>query len=185
MVLAARAHIGIMEITSSDIKVDPKNDPFGFVQRLHDLGPLRQRLRGGGSNSVRGYQPNTLGDILELGTRLDSGGLRQWEASLELRAPITSSFGAVFFVDVGDVSAQKKFRFQYPQTTFGFGLRYKTLIGPIRVDAGFAPASLQVIGHDGRVRQAYDAAGNPLDRFPESTLLGQRGAIHFTIGEAF
>jgi outer membrane protein assembly factor BamA len=187
MVLAGRAHLGIMEITDSKIEAKPADEDYGYTQRLHDLGPLRQRLRGGGSNSVRGYLPNTLGDVFQLGNRLDSGGLRQWEASIELRAPITPSFGAVLFVDVGDVSASadKKFRFQYPQTTFGLGLRYKTLIGPIRLDAGFAPTNLQVIGADNRSRVAYNSAGQLLDGFPESLFLGMRGALHFTIGEAF
>jgi outer membrane protein assembly factor BamA len=187
MVLAGRAHIGIMEITDSKIVEKPASEDYGYTERLHDLGPLRQRLRGGGSNSVRGYLPNTLGDVFKLDNRLDSGGLRQWEASIELRAPITPSFGAVLFVDVGDVSANadKKFRFQYPQTTFGLGLRYKTLIGPIRLDAGFAPTNLQVIGADNRSRVAYNASGQLLDGFPESLFLGMRGALHFTIGEAF
>ena len=186
MVLAARARLGIMEITSSQISVSATNDPYGFVQRLRDLGPLRQRLRGGGNNSVRGYAPNTLGDVFELGNRLDSGGRRQWEASLELRAPITSSFGVVLFMDAGDVSQGKSFRFQDPQTTLGFGLRYKTIIGPVRVDAGFAPAGLQRLGaSDDRWRKAYDVNGDSLAHFPESHLFGTNGAFHFTIGEAF
>jgi outer membrane protein assembly factor BamA len=185
MVLAARARFGLMEITSSDIRADPNSDPFGFVQRLRDLGPLRQRLRGGGNNSVRGYAPNTLGDVFELGNRLDSGGRRQWEGSIELRAPITASFGAVLFMDVGDVSQSKSFRFRYPQTTFGFGLRYKTIIGPVRLDAGFAPPTLQTVGADGRTRVAFDDNGDPLPHFRESRLFGTNGAIHFTIGEAF
>jgi translocation and assembly module TamA len=135
---------------------------------------------------VRGYAPNTLGDVFELGNRLDSGGLRQWEASLELRAPITSSFGMVLFMDAGDVSQGKSFRFYDPQTTLGFGLRYKTIIGPVRLDAGFAPAGLQWLGaSDDRWRKAYNANGEELTRFPESHLFGTNGHIHFTIGEAF
>jgi outer membrane protein assembly factor BamA len=184
MVLAARARFGMMEITGNAIAV--KDDPYGFVQRLRDLGPLRQRLRGGGNNSVRGYAPNTLGDVYQIGNRLDSGGRRQWEASLELRAPLTSSFGAVLFIDAGDVSQTKSFRFHDPQTTLGFGLRYKTIIGPVRLDAGFAPAGLQTFGpSDDRQRKAFDANGVELSRFPESQLFGTNGAIHFTIGEAF
>jgi outer membrane protein assembly factor BamA len=189
MVLAGRAHFGYMGITSSRIQV-PAGDPFGYVERLRDLGPLRQRLRGGGSNSVRGYLPNTLGDVFQLGDRLDSGGLGQWEASLELRAPITASFGTVLFADVGDVSADKNnlYRFAYPQTTLGFGLRYKTLIGPIRIDAGFAPPGLQVVGgaaNDHRSRVAYNDQGQLLAGFPQSLFLGVPGALSFTVGEAF
>jgi outer membrane protein assembly factor BamA len=183
-VLAARARVGIMEITSSDIPVDPAKDTYGVQQRLRDLGPLRQRLRGGGNNSVRGYAPNTLGDVTAFGNVIDSGGLRQWESSLELRAPITTSFGAVLFTDVGDVSRTKQFRFQFPQTTFGFGLRYRTIIGPLRLDVGFAPPSLQYIGDQRPVRQ-FIGDGGEVSPFHESTLFGARGAVHFTIGEAF
>jgi outer membrane protein assembly factor BamA len=191
LVLAARARLGVMEIT--DTKFDaPKGDSqdMGLEQRLSDeaesrlreLGPLRQRLRGGGNNSVRGYAPNTLGDVVSVGDIVDSGGLRQWEASLELRAPLTPDFGAVLFVDVGDVSVEKRFRWNVPQTSFGFGLRYRTVIGPIRLDFGFAPKSLQVVGSsDPRRRRILYPEG----AFGESYILGSRGAIHFTIGEAF
>jgi translocation and assembly module TamA len=184
MVLAGRARLGLMNVGGSDIEVGD-NDIFGIRRRLRELGPLRQRLRGGGNNSVRGYQPNTLGDVSAIGDIVDSGGLRQWEASLELRVPITSSLGAVLFADVGDVTRKKDFRFTALQPSFGIGLRYRTIIGPIRLDAGFAPRSLQYVGrHDPRTRESFDANGQPLP-FPESTLLGARGAIHFTIGEAY
>lgn len=193
LVLAARARLGLMEITDTAITA-PEPDYQNLTTwqdrlegearaRLRQLGPLRQRLRGGGNNSVRGYAPNTLGDVLEVGGIVDSGGLRQWEASLELRAPLTPDFGAVVFVDVGDVSVEKRFRWNVPQTSFGFGLRYRTVIGPIRLDFGFAPKSLQVVGSsDPRRRITLESEGRP---FGESYILGSRGAIHFTIGEAY
>lgn len=190
LVLAARARLGIMSILDSSIAAPPaevdSSNPAALLQataqaRLRELGPIRQRLRGGGNNSVRGYAPNTLGDVVMVDGVVDSGGLRQWEASLELRAPLTASFGAVVFVDVGDVTVQKRFRWNVLQTSFGLGLRYRTVIGPIRLDLGFAPEKLQVIGTDPRMREQLVPAG----AFPESQLLGFRGAIHFTIGEAF
>lgn len=184
MVLAGRVRLGYMEITDSRIPVDKATDTLGIQQRLRDLGPLRQRLRGGGNNSVRGYDPNTLGDINAIGNIVDSGGLRQWEASIELRAPLIADFGAVLFVDVGDVTAQKVFRFEDLQTSFGIGLRYRTIIGPVRLDFGFAPGPLQTIGSDTRTRCSLDDSGT-CHPFPESRLLGTRGALHFTIGEAY
>jgi outer membrane protein assembly factor BamA len=185
IVLAGRVRLGIMEVTDSEIDVARANDPDGYLQRLRELGPLRQRLRGGGHNSVRGYASNTLGDIVRVGHRLDSGGARQWESSLELRVPITPSFGTVFFTDAGDVTQQKRFRFDAPQLTFGIGLRYFTLVGPVRLDAGFSPSSLQTIGGDDRVRTQIDPATHAASAFPESRLFGGSGALHFTIGEAF
>jgi hypothetical protein len=57
------------------------------------------------------------------------------------------------------------------------------VIGPIRLDFGFAPKNLQVIGDsDPRRRLTLDQRGQP---FGESYILGSRGAIHFTIGEAY
>jgi outer membrane protein assembly factor BamA len=194
MVLAGRARIGFMVITSSRIAVPAEPAPqntseeaiqlrerIPFVQDLKDLGPLRHRLRGGGHNSVRGYEPNTLGDVEELpygnvDNRLLSGGLRQWEASLELRIPLTESFGTVVFTDAGDVSRGTAYRLDYPQLSFGFGLRYRTLVGPLRLDAAIAPAGLQVFGTDERIRTGV----------PQSHVFGNvAGALSFTIGEAF
>ena len=183
MVLAGRARVGIMEVTDSSIAVSAE-DTYGIQKRLHDLGPLRQRLRGGGNNSVRGYRPNTLGDVTEVIDVVDSGGLRQWEASLELRASITSSLGAVLFIDVGDVSRSTRFRLNAPQTSIGLGLRYRTIIGPIRLDAGYAIPGLQFIGGDPRTRTHLDSAGKATS-FEEATFLGTPLAVHFTIGEAY
>ena len=189
IVLAGRIRIGLLEITESSIYV-PSNDEVspnvGYRTRLRDLGPIRNRLRAGGPNSVRGYESNTLGDVVRIGDRLDSGGLRMWEASLELRVPLTASIGTVLFADVGDVTHEKRFRLDQPQTTLGFGLRYETLVGPIRLDFAWAPPGLQSIGEDDRQRIAYDQGGYRT-AFPESTvwLLGGEGAVHFTIGEAF
>ncbi|MGD8858952.1 MAG: BamA/TamA family outer membrane protein [Myxococcales bacterium] len=189
IVLAGRVRLGLMEVTSSSVTVpsrpegcapSPDADQaclrYIFRQNLASLGPLRHRLRGGGQNSVRGYEPNRLGDVQVVDGRLLSGGLRRWEASGEIRVPVTESFGATLFVDVGDVSRAKVYRFDHPQTSLGIGLRYRTLVGPLRFDAAFAPESLQVIGQDDRIR----------DGVPRSTVFGLgQGAVHLTIGEAF
>lgn len=169
IVLAGRVRIGILEITDSKIKDKPE------LQELRDYGPIRYRLRGGGSNSVRGYNPNTLGDATEECGRLYSGGLRQWEASLELRIPLTVDFGTVLFVDVGDVTIDEMFRFYYPHTTLGFGLRYDTIVGPLRLDIGFLPKGLQYFGK----------SEPPESNIKPGQIFGVDGALHITIGEAF
>lgn len=181
LVFATRARIGVMHMGASHIRIGRATDlaglnAQGFVERLKRYGPLRHRLRGGGHNSVRGYRPNELGDAVLIGGRLDSGGLRHWETSIELRVPITQNLGTVLFVDAGDVSRTPRFRLNHPQTTLGIGLRYDTLVGPIRLDAGFAPPGLQVIGRDERARAGIGT----------SKVFGLApGAVHLTIGEAF
>jgi outer membrane protein assembly factor BamA len=183
MVLAGRAKLGLMFVNSSSIHVpapsgaetQTETERRRYLENLRDLGPLRHRLRGGGQNSVRGYAPNTLGDVEMINRRLISGGARQWELSLELRVPVTESLGAVAFADAGDVTRQDTFRFDHPQTSLGLGLRYRTLVGPLRLDMAVAPPALQVFGPDTRIRREV----------PESRLFGLNGALSFTIGEAF
>lgn len=177
IILAGRLGLGWMEVTHTELAAPTADgDPYGFLDRLRRFGPLQHRLRGGGHNSVRGYRPNTLGDAVLVDGRLDSGGTRQWLASLELRVPLTSSFSTVLFADAGDVSQARRFRWDHPQTTVGLGLRYHTLVGPIRLDLGFAPPALQTLGSDQRLR----------DGLSQSSILGLApGAIQFTVGEAF
>jgi outer membrane translocation and assembly module TamA len=183
VVLALRGQIGFMHVTGSQIEIPRLTDTpteqqslqYTFRDNLAKYGPLRHRLRGGGYNNVRGYAPNTLGDAEIIDGRLLSGGLRQWAATAELRVPLTEDFGTVLFVDVGDVTRQNDYRFLYLQTSFGLGLRYRTIVGPLRLDAALAPAGLQVIGTDNRVRT----------NIPQSSWLGIDGALSFTIGEAF
>jgi outer membrane protein assembly factor BamA len=176
-------------ITHSDIEVphepaasdtsaaaDTQRKQVEFLKDLAKFGPLRHRLRGGGYNSDRGYAPNTLGDVEMIDNRLLSGGLRQWETSLELRMPVSESFGTVLFADAGDVSRSTQYRFNYPQLSFGLGLRYRTLVGPLRLDAAVAPPGMQVFGTDERIRTGV---------LPSRLLGLVNGALSFTIGEAF
>jgi outer membrane protein assembly factor BamA len=166
LVLAARVRLGVLAITKSQITKD---------NNLRDYGPYRYRLRGGGPNSVRGFDPNFLGDVEGEGNCLTSGGLRQWESSVELRIPVTMDLRTVLFIDAGDVTTQTRFRLNYPQTTLGFGLRYNTIVGPLRFDMGFLPDGLQVFGTDTR----------PNPNLQKGRLLGLNGAWHLSIGEAF
>lgn len=183
MVLAGRFRLGYMKVTRSTLAPPPAGtDPNEalLTERLIALGPINQRLRGGGHYSVRGYLPNELGDAIRVtdadgNERLDSGGLRQWEASVELRIPLSRNLSTALFTDVGDVTIGNAYRFNYPQTTFGFGFRYDTLVGPLRLDFGLAPPKLQVIGTDNRIRTGLE----------QPTVFGFPGTVHFTIGEPF
>lgn len=131
-----------------------------------ELGPSTYRLRGGGANSNRGFLAGTLGAGV-------SGGVRRWEASTELRVPLGSSFVIAGFADVGDVNDAPAWRFDHLNLTLGWGLRFYTILGAIRLDTGLRVLSLQrTDGSDGVVAD-------------DSTLFGAPGAIHLTIGDAF
>ena len=130
------------------------------------LGPSTYRLRGGGANSNRGFLPGGLG----VGRQ---GGLRRWEASTELRVPLGNKFVVAGFLDAGDVNDQKSFRFSHLNTTAGWGVRFYTLVGVIRLDFGLRIPKLQRSnGTDGIESGA-------------SNLFGAPGAVHLTIGDAF
>ena len=56
----------------------------------------------------------------------------------ELRVPVWKDIGVVGFVDAGNVfNRVSDFDFGEIRPTTGFGFRYKSPIGPIRVDLGF------------------------------------------------
>ncbi|HEX7670554.1 MAG TPA: BamA/TamA family outer membrane protein, partial [Polyangiaceae bacterium] len=105
--------------------------------------------------------------------RLPLGGFTLWEASLELRFPISGAFTGAVFTDTSDVSDKKvDFRFNRPHLSVGFGFRYDTPVGPIRLDAGYRVAGLQA------------PAGSVDEGVPAETF-GLPIAVSFGIGEAF
>jgi outer membrane protein assembly factor BamA len=160
--LTTRFALGMYFILRADQKLDDLS---------RDLGPRDLRLRGGGATSNRGFLPGELGDGSD-------GGTRRWEASCELRVPLTNVFGVVGFFDAGDVSKKSEFRWNYPQASAGFGLRYFTVIGAIRVDLAWRIENMQVFGPDQR-----DPGGELSEvDFGFATM---DGAIHFTLGESF
>ncbi|MDB4985940.1 MAG: hypothetical protein JWN04_1118 [Myxococcaceae bacterium] len=167
LVLAARAGIGWIAITHSSAK----------ASELRRLGPRPYRLRGGGPYSVRGVQAGMLGKR-DIDGITFPGGTKSWIASVELRVPLGDNFGIATFVDAGDVDGgtdtrSAHFRFDRPNTTIGAGLRYKTIVGPLRLDVGMLVPGLQ--------GNQYQSTGvdrrDPLFRF--------NGAVLLTIGESF
>jgi len=94
----------------------------------------------GGGGTVRGQPYESLGvDVLSGGT-VHTGGSRFIGLSAEVRARITEKIGVVAFYDTGFVGAGS---FSDADGDWhsgaGLGLRYKTPIGPIRLDIA-APA---------------------------------------------
>jgi len=60
------------------------------------------------------------------------------EGSAELRFPLFGDFGAVLFTDVGNVFRSAfTYRLDELRYAVGPGLRYKTPVGPVRLDVGF------------------------------------------------
>jgi hypothetical protein len=159
LVLASRFGLGFMHVFHFAQEATTLDEPS---QRL---GPYAYRLRGGGATSNRGFTPFSLGEGVQ-------GGLRKWEASVEVRIRLTSDFGSVVFVDAGDVLPDETLRFDRPQVSTGVGLRYHTIVGPIRLDVGYRIPGLQNLG------------GPPLPQ-QNTGLFGWPIVFNFTIGEAY
>jgi outer membrane translocation and assembly module TamA len=167
LVLAARAGIGLIGIYRSPAK----------TAELRRLGPRPYRLRGGGPYSVRGVQAGALG-LRPEHEKGFPGGTRSWLASVELRVPLGNSLALATFCDLGDVDGgsadeRPRFRFDHPTTPLGAGIRYKTLVGPLRLDVGVLVPGLQGKQADAEHVNRDD----PLFKF--------QGAVHLAIGEAF
>jgi outer membrane protein insertion porin family len=98
--------------------------------------PLFERYYAGGGTSVRGYDRSRLGPLSTSDDPM--GGRSLIEGSFELRQQFTEKIGGALFVDFGQVSL-RSFRVPVDNLKFsaGFGVRYSTPIGPLRLDIGF------------------------------------------------
>ena len=111
--------------------------------------PGEDRFFAGGGGSVRGYGFQAIGpfetrrelrglddageEIIEE-IDIPMGGRSLAEASIEGRARITDTIGAVAFVDAGNVSNAEYPTFDNLKVGVGVGVRYQTPAGPIRLD---------------------------------------------------
>jgi outer membrane protein insertion porin family/translocation and assembly module TamA len=102
------------------------------------------------------------------------GGRTLWEASLEFRFLIMGPLTGTFFCDGSDVYEETTWpTFGRPHLSCGFGPRFDTPVGPIRLDVGYRVPGAQVLGTEAR------------NEGPTNDLLGLPINISFGIGEAF
>ena len=88
---------------------------------------------------MRGYTLDRLGDddtIDQDGFPLGGDAVVIFNG--EVRFPVTNTLGGVVFVDAGNVfSRVSNLDFTRIEATTGVGVRYKSPIGPLRMDVGF------------------------------------------------
>ena len=121
-----------------------------FIGRLHlgasiakNLEELPKSLRffAGGGNSVRGYTYESLGEPNPEAKGKVLGGKNLLNLSLEYQHPITDEWSAAAFVDAGN--AFNNWNDYKLKVGVGFGARYKSPIGPVRIDIGFPKDDLR------------------------------------------
>jgi translocation and assembly module TamA len=172
-VLAARLRLGLLM-------------PLGG-----EISPIVARFISGGANSMRGYYTGRFSpmQLFNVGTTdnpvnayLPVGGNGLLEGSIELRYPLSNAVEAVTFVDIGSVGvvAHDVFDFSQLQAALGFGLRYRTPFGPVRVDLA---AHLPKLEGGQWVLPHLPVVNSP----PGAPTVHSEPifAFHFSLGEAF
>jgi outer membrane protein insertion porin family len=162
VVFASRLAVGVSDgFPKIAQSTDAEGRPITIT--VEDL-PASERFFAGGDTTIRGFALDTVGAPNTISA---SGFPRGGNALLlmngELRLPVWRDLGAALFLDGGNVfDRTSQMDLGELRGSAGFGLRYKSPIGPIRVDVGFK-----------------------LDRRETGGRLEPPRAFHFSIGQAF
>lgn len=112
---------------------------FGYGDSYDgDPFPLFRRYFPGGINSVRGFDARTLGPKDEKGAEF--GGSKQLVNNLEIIFPLLTAAGirGVAFYDLGEAfDDDESITFSELRQAWGFGIRWSSPLGPIRIEFGF------------------------------------------------
>ena len=94
--------------------------------------PPDQRFYAGGSATVRGYRYQSVGPLFA--DQRPQGGASVTAATVEFRQRFGESYGAVAFIDAGQVGNSSAPFTGTVMEGAGIGARYYTSLGPIRLD---------------------------------------------------
>lgn len=135
--------------------------PPGSTEIPCETIPLPERFFAGGGASLRGFSLNQAGPRDPV-TGFPVGGLAMLTFNQELRFPmklpwVGNRLGGTLFYDGGNVYSDINhitLRWKSPSTTdlnyfshtVGFGFRYPTPIGPVRIDIGYQINPAQYLG---------------------------------------
>jgi outer membrane protein assembly factor BamA len=189
----------------------PFSVPAGFQGQNYI--PLPERFFGGGADTNRGFPYNEAGPrdigmpagpggMATVPTGFPLGGDAVFFHQSELRFPlIGENIGGVLFHDmgnvystVGDISFRVSQRnlqdFNYMVHAAGFGIRYKTPVGPLRLDLAYSINPPSFTGFKGTIAQLVQCNPNlPAGSLPSFCTPVVQSTSHFqfffSIGQAF
>jgi outer membrane protein insertion porin family len=202
IVFARQTQIGIIK---------PFSAPAGVSEQ--ESVPLPERFFGGGADSLRAFPynqagPRDIGQPLVPGgpasqpTGFPLGGNALFANNLELRFPlIGANIQGVLFHDMGNVYStlsDLSFRFKqknlndfnYTVHAVGFGIRYRTPVGPIRGDLAYSINPPSYLGFSGTAQQLLQCDPNlPASSLPSFCTPSRQSVSHFqfffSIGQTF
>jgi outer membrane protein insertion porin family len=170
-----------------------RNLQFGYIQRVAGVTPfpLAERFYSGGATTQRAFPDNQAGPRDPV-TGFPVGGNAFLFHTTELRFPLVGdNLQGVLFWDVGNVYSELQrisFRFwqrndqdfNYAVNGIGFGIRYRTPLGPIRADFSLSPDSPRFVGYSGTLDQLLAGTGTP--NVPQRISVFQ---FHLSLGQTF
>jgi outer membrane translocation and assembly module TamA len=100
--------------------------------------PIYERFFAGGANTVRGYKERSIGPR-DPKTNDPIGGEAMLIGNAELTYPVFKNFKIAVFYDIGNVweNTDDDIDSDDFKAGAGVGIRVKTPIGPVNVDAGY------------------------------------------------
>ena len=154
---------------------DLRGDPTDSVMRCPESVPITE------------CDPN-LADVNDFAPR-PLGGNAVLEGNVEVRFPIWRAIGGVVFVDGALVGSENSLDLGRAAgaVTPGIGVRYRSPVGPIRVDVGYRPNSSETLKVVTATDEVGDRAIVQLDtprRYARNKFT-ERLTLHLSIGEAF
>jgi outer membrane protein assembly complex protein YaeT len=183
LVFARETQVGMQPAFSIPANSEP-GDPI----------PLAERFFGGGGNTQRGFPENQAGPRDTL-TGFPLGGSALFFNNTELRFPLYgANINGVLFEDAGNIYSSLgaiTFRvdqrnpadFDYMVHAVGFGVRYRTPIGPLRLDLAYSINPPRYNGFPGNYAQLVQcSAANTCQASLQQISHFQ---FFFSIGQAF